>query len=371
MNMRSFLLTPQRPRLKASAGFSLIEIMVGIAIAMVGVLIMLEVLITSERQTTTTGSGNDAMSNAAVTINMLEHDLMQAGYGVSTVINSAGMLGCKLTLPITGKVVTVAPVAINPWDPTNAAHPPLLPVGDANTDSLLVMYGNSEGQPEGNVVNSVTGTVYKVQAPTAFRVNDYVIGFDGTCTANLALAKVTAVTATTVTTDIALASATSLFNLGPAPTIAAYRVRSAALERCDFMASDCTANGTQWTQVGANIVSLRALYGSAATAGGPVTSWSQATPTNTCGWVKTPAVQLAVVARSDQYESKIDPVTKQRVCDPVTTTGASGNAPQWSGNAIAPIDLSTNSNWQCYRYQTFENIMPARNMVWGGANSGC
>jgi type IV pilus assembly protein PilW len=82
--------------------------------------------------------------------------------------------------------------------------------------------------------------------------------------------------------------------------------------------------------------------------------------------VRTPAVRLVVVARSDKYESKIDSATKQRVCDTVTTA-----APTWDGSAGAPILLTGNSSWQCYRYQTFENIAPTRNVISMGTQAGC
>jgi type IV pilus assembly protein PilW len=96
-----------------------------------------------------------------------------------------------------------------------------------------------------------------------------------------------------------------------------------------------------------------------------VDDWNQTTPTTACGWLRAQAVRLVVVARSDKYESKIDTATGQRVCDTVTTA-----APTWNGSAGAPI-LLTGSSWQCYRYQTFENITPTRNVIWMGTQAGC
>ena len=358
MTMHDRPITRTRRPIAASGGFSLIEIMVGIVIAMIGVLIMMEVLITSERQTSRTGAGNDAMSNGAIMMYELEHDLTQAGYG----INTYAMLGCNLTVTA-GRTVTLAPFVINP--PTT-----LLPAGDANTDNLIVLYGNDSGEPEGNIVYSVSGTAYLLQAPSSFHVGDRVIGFNGSCATALTLATVTAVDATTVTADSALSSATVLYNLGPTPTIAGYRVRSGALESCSYITSDCTTNGSQWQQVSSNIVSLRAQYGVDTAASGAmdgqVDTWNQTTPTTACGWVRAPAMRLAIVARSDVYETKIDSTTKQRVCDTVTTT-----APTWNGTTSAPIVLSGNTTWQCYRYQTFENVIPARNVIWMGTQAGC
>jgi type IV pilus assembly protein PilW len=349
------LATPRPARLQR--GFSLVEVMIGLLIAMIGVVIMMEVLVTSEERTRTTSGANDALSNGAVMLHLMQRDLVQAGYG----INSTSLLGCNVTLP-NGKVVPLAPVVINPATA-------VIPAGDANTDRLLVFYGNDNGQPEGNVIYGVAGAKYTMQAPTAFNVDDYVVAYPGGCAANLSLAKVTEVTALDVTVDAPTADATVLYNMGRAPRVIAYAVRNGALTSCDYMAADCSnAGAANWTAVGGNIVSLRAQYGRDTTApamDGTVDTWDQATPGNSCGWVRSSTVRYALVARSAQYETRIDG-TGQRTCEQVTPA-----TPDWNGGAGAAIDLSTAADWQCYRYRTFENVAPSRNIVWMGAQAGC
>jgi len=357
--MNTLTVLPRRHRAgRFQRGLSLIEILIGMLIAMIGIVIMMEVLITSEQRTRTTNSGNDAISAGAVTLHMLMTDLKQAGYG----FNSATALGCNLTLP-TGATVPLAPVVINPASA-------LVPAGDANTDTLLVIIGNGNGQPEGNSVASVSGSVYTVQAPTSFAAGDRVVA---TPCATTALAKVTAITAVNITVDSAQSGATTLYNLGQAPRIVAYAVHNGALTSCDFMVSDCrTYNATNWTAVSGNIISLRAQYGrdtNAGTMNGQVDTWDQTTPTTGCGWVRTPAVRIGLLARSTQYETTIDATTKQRTCEAVT-----GVTPAWTGStgtAAAPFVINGASDWQCYRYKTFESTAPARNMIWTGSESTC
>jgi len=355
---------------RGQRGFSLIEVLIGLLIAMIGVVIMMEVLITSEERARTTSGGNDAMSSGAVMLHLMQRDLLQAGYG----INSLGLLGCTLTLP-NGKNIPLAPVVVNPATS-------VIPAGDPNTDRLLVFYGSDTGQPEGNTVYSLAGSAYTVQAPTAFNINDYVVAYTGSCAANLVLARVTATTALDVTVSSAVAGTTTLYNMGQAPHVVAYAVRNGALTQCDYMNADCSnASAANWTALSGNIVSLRAQYGRDTTAPNMdtvVDQWDQTTPTNACGWVRASAVRYAIVARNSSYETKIDPTTKQRTCDAVTAA-----APPWQGSsATSPsqtlnIDLTKKpdgtsaSDWQCYRYRTFENVAPSRNVVWMGAPAGC
>jgi type IV pilus assembly protein PilW len=77
------------------------------------------------------------------------------------------------------------------------------------------------------------------------------------------------------------------------------------------------------------------------------------------------AIRFAVVARSGLKE-KPDPATG--VCN--TTTAAPAWA-GWNSTCFAngtctsdPIDLSADADWMCYRYKTFETVVPLRNLLW-------
>lgn len=356
---------------RSQAGFSMVEILVGLVIAMVGVAIMMEVLLTSEQRTRTTTGGNEALTSGAVMMHLMQRDLLQAGFG----INAQRLLatGCSVELR-TGIVVPLAPVVINPRRPDaptvpGAPPPLLLPAGDPNTDTLLVFYGSDNGQPEGHEVLDTSGGTYAVRAGNSFRISDYVVAAPTLCNSSVRLAQVVQPpTATRVTVDVFNAAATALYNMGPQPRVVAYAVRNGALTSCDFMLADCRNPGAQWTAVAADIVSLRAQYGhDTAPAGGAdgVDKWDQDTPTDACGWTRTTAVRLVLVARSSQYESQIDDATKQRVCEPVTPAPRAWSGSEAApGNVVTPIDLSANPDWQCYRYRQFETVAPSRNIVW-------
>ena len=343
---------PLRPmRRYSETGFSLIEIMVGIAIGMFAIIVMLQTFSLFEGRKRTTTSGSDAMSEGVMALYALQRDIRQAGYGLSAL----DILGCPVT--ISGVSIDLAPVTINP--PT--AIVPRTGI-DANTDTLLVIYGNSEGQPQG--VAYVANTVN----PTPD--NHYVV-IDSPCTA-----------APISSGETSRAVAGTFYDLGPSPKILAYAVRSGNLTMCDYLARDCS-DAANYAPIANNIVSLRAQYGhdtatpnplpAGSTPGVPdpqtgiipayrVDSYDQTQAqdlplgaTAACKWARTGAIRLALVARSTLFEK-----------DLVTTA-----APVWDGSDGAPIDLSANDDWGYYRYKVFQTVVPLRNVTWMGVQEGC
>src|SRR4051812_23894850 len=64
-------------------GFTLIEILVGVIIGLLGTLIIFQVFAVSEGQKRTTTAGGDAQQNGAFSLYALEHDIRNAGGGIS------------------------------------------------------------------------------------------------------------------------------------------------------------------------------------------------------------------------------------------------------------------------------------------------
>lgn len=336
-----------------SAGFSLIEILVGVGIGMIGILVIMQVFTISEGQRRTTSTGGDAQTTGAIALFTMERDIRQGGYGLASV----NLLGCNVALP-NGPTVPAAPVVVNPAG---------VPAGDANTDVIAVFYGNANAAIEGDfIVQQPAATTYMVRTPSTFTSGDFVIAAPTPPPApcNLTLAQIIAPpTTTTVSVNSGQAGAANgtLFDLGQLPRVLVYAVRSGNLTVCDFTQSNCTGgvgDNTIWSPVAENIVSLRAEYGRD-TSGPPMDGiadvYDQTTPTTACGWVRASALRIALVARSGQYDK-----------NNVTTA-----APTWAGTATTPIDLSGDGNWQHYRYKIFQTVVPLRNIAWMGALTGC
>lgn len=370
------------------AGFGLTEIMVGLIIGMLAAIIMMQVFALSEERKRTTTSGGDALSNGAITFFQLQQNISQSGYGFS-VFN---MLNCPLRWTVNSgsgiaTAIPLAPVTIIPY----GSGSPLIPDGDPDTDALLILTGNTNGEPQGNKFSeSPTSPVYKVQMPSAFAKHDRVIAAPDNCTGgSLLLDEIQDDPpdgATTVTVVTGVVGAAALYNLGGAttatkPRFLAYAIRGGNLTVCDYLVNDCglAANAhdsSVWVPIATNIVSLRAQYGHDTAS--PVRTqaqidaitprpvyvvdtYDQTVPTNACTWARAPAVRLALVARNSQFNKTT-----------VTTS-----APQWDGSTSAPIDVSknpdgsTNANWGNYRYKVFQAVIPLRNVVWIGAQAGC
>jgi type IV pilus assembly protein PilW len=367
------------------AGFSIVEIMIAVAIGMIAMVTVMQIFGASEAKKRITTGGNDAQMGGVLALTTLQRDVQQAGLGLTTM----QVLGCNLTLRAGVTLNGLAPVTIN--------HPSI-PGGDSNTDTLLVVYGASNGAPEGiRIVTQPDTKVYAVATPPAFSKDDWVIAAPvarpATCV--LALDKVTTAAATTtVLTGGDGMAGGALYNLGHdtndsarGPQFLAYAVRKGNLTVCDFMVNNCAdaaaaqkADTAIWTPIASNIVSLRAQYGrnaaNAMDAG--IDIYDQTFPVSTdkayaCKIARISAVRLALVARTGDFDK----------------TAPTKDAPVWEGSvadnpkgsAAAPINLEDTekknqplpegATWQNYRYRVFQTVVPIRATMWLEPQKGC
>ena len=394
-----------RPPRRTAAGFTLVEIMVGMVIGMLGLIIMMQVFSLSESQKRTTTGGGDATSNGTIALFGLQRDLRQAGYGVSDM----NLVGCSLQLPNGATLDALAPVTINDAGITGQ---------DANTDTLLVVYGNSNGSPQGDAITAQPAlNTYAMATPTSFNSNDQIIATpqNRATPCNLTLDTVTGIVAPNVSVATGVAGMANglVFNLGKAPKIHAYAIRNGNLTVCDYMLNDCgnaanNANTTIWVPISNNIVSLNAQYGRDTMLGltplvttmdgivdwydqttpwGPssIPAYAQGTaqpsppmapgvpgPTYQCAFERISAVRLAVVARNASFEKTavtiIAPTWGGSTAHTPPNPPIVGDSIGWSAD---PIDLSSNATWQNYRYAVIQTVVPLRNLAWQGVPTGC
>lgn len=343
--------------------------MVGMVIGLLGMIVMMQVFSVFEGQKRTTTGGSEAQNAGAIALYGLTRDIEQSGYGIS----SYTLIGCNVTLPANATrgavtITAMAPVTINHALITASTQ------ADANTDTLLIVSSNSNSSLEGNGITTTQADArtYAMQTPTSFNLNDMVITMPAARPAPCSRTVNTVVgvanpNVTLQNVDQIIIGGT-LYNLGQTMRILAYAIRGGNLTVCDYMVNDCglpanAGNTAIWQPIANNIVSMRVQYGHDATAlaalGGrasyQVNTFDQTTPTTNCGWARTPAVRLALVTRSDQFNK----------------TAVTAAAPVWAGSAAVPINLTGTANWQNYRYKIFETVMPLRNVTWQGVQTGC
>ncbi len=338
---------------RTQRGFSLVEIMVGMIIGLLGMLIIMQVSSIFENQKRTTTSGDDAQNSGAIALNGLVKEAAQAGYGISSpLLMGTGLVSPNVSLP------RLYPAIVN--------LPALAARADAGTDTLIILYGNSNITTEGSLITNSIPTPYTIDGGAAQGINgdggkafvngDWAIPDNGVGGAGGTnphyLYRVAGVSATTVNATIPAAITQpyvaaplltdspggphpTLFNLGPGPTIAAYAVINGSLSVCDYLAQDCAANAAAWNTLSGGIVSMR------------IACENQST------------LRLALTARNSQISS-----------DP----SFSSAMPQWHpagvATAIGAAPLGGNADWQKYRYKVFETIAPIRNAIWSGVQ-GC
>ncbi|MDE2310580.1 MAG: PilW family protein [Betaproteobacteria bacterium] len=357
-------------RLIHQAGFSLVEIMIGLVIGLLATLVIMQVFSVFETQKRTTTGTADAQTNGSIALYTLGRELKMAGYPLMPVTNSP--LECTtLTFGATG-IGSIFPVTIT----DSVASPVSL------SDRITIRYGDSA---MGGIPTQITA----MGAPTAndatvdnnfgCQVNDTAIVVNGTTcamTSVTALSAASAIPATiTLQNTTAAIPGANLACLGTWHEIT-YRINGGNLERCDLPTA--IANGgncnlvtpnNNFVPIVAGIVNLQAQYGVSATVNSnQVTQWVDASGAT---WAaptvanrnRIKAVRIAVVARNAKKE--LNAVTS--ACSSTTAAAPTGLC-AWAGSVTSPapaIDLSANDpDWLLYRYRVFETIIPLRNMIW-------
>ncbi|MGA0612370.1 PilW family protein [Caldimonas sp. KR1-144] len=359
---------------RAQRGVSLIELMVGVVVALLATLVITQTLVFAEAQKRTTTSGSDAQVNGALALYSLQRDLQSAGYGLTI---SRTALGCEIRAQYNGTnfTWTLAPVVITAG--TNGA-PDSVQVLGSDKDSYSIVapiitnhprtaanffVSSALGIADGDMMLAVPETPDAANWCSVFQVTNSNAGpGDGLgnnkVNHNSGLSNWNQPTNSVFPTD-GYQVGSYLVNLGRF-TSRTYSVSARQrLQQADFS----TTNGTTSTRdVFNNIVQLRAFYGKDTSGDGIVDSYDNTTPTTQAGWAQVLTVRVAIVARSAQYER--DVVTSS---NPLWNVGAAvpvAGAATCGSSECVTLKIDTLTDWQHYRYKVYETTVPLRNMLW-------
>ena len=357
---------------RPQSGFSLIEILVGMAMGLVGIVVIFQMLTTWDARKRSTTAGSDAQISGGISMFSLEQDLKLAGWGFGQA--GAPIMGCT--------------VAAKNSDPAMAATPavdfPLIPIeiidgAGGAPDKIRVLYGNSAFFTSRRSFGESTATSKKPESRHGFQMGDRVVVADSGVPTKCVLMEVTSNldpdtlsinhdvnpylsyytgVATTPkfnpsTDTTTVFSAGTMYNLGGAPQ---RRIWSIQNGRTLAWHDALNTPPATFNEVSDGIVNLQAEYGTntSLVAGIITVNWSTVIPAD---WSKLVAVRVGLLARSQQFE-------KNAVTN-VEPSWAGGNFVMTDIGGIADTTPAGPTNWRNYRYRVYEKVIPLRNPIWG------
>lgn len=356
-------------------GLSLVELMVAVLIGLVGILAMTQAYLMSEQfNRATTGEGS-AQTGGLVALYTMERDLRMAGYGIA----SSSALGCGTIDWYYDPNYSASITAGSPL-PTLTLAPVVITSSGTNPHSITVMFSTSAERLMPTQITSFNAksSEITVDGTYGFRTNDLVLLVNTTGTTRCTLAKITQVQSGPQKLQMnpgasapynppawgsfpgTYANGDLMLNLGN-PAVRTYSVNNNKLRVNDALLQ---AAGSAALDIVDGIVDLRAQYGMDNGGGGGtandgiVDEYTTTTPTTAAQWQQVLSVRIGVLARIGVYEKPASGAN----CDATTT------ARTWSGGTYARLDVATaTSEDRCYRYRSFESVIPLRNMIWRAA----
>lgn len=399
-------------------GFSLIEIMVALAIGVLSMVVMLQIFSNSEGQKRTATGGADAQTNGATGLYLVERDVKMAGWGLSPNLYLGTQPG-----PIPAIGAPPAPTAgcttVLSYCDGSATCGGGSETGANFSFSAVRIVDGAAGAPDTITVryfenptsdafqvpssanyigdNAATSTL-SASSNTTCSLGDLVLVSDatvpaaapGTCTIlQVTTAPVVPVAPANATLIHAASPYNNTANWPAAPSAPTSRATVSCFKPAadgpvfkrvfsidaaqNLVKSDNTVTPTVANEVVASgIVDIQAQYGLAADQTQNVTSWVNASApwdnpkplaavygTTTAGRLQNiKAVRIALLARSAQFEK---PNQVSGLCT-ATTAAMVAAWPKWNG--VAVFQAPTAPNWACYRYKVFQTLVPLRNIIW-------
>ncbi len=368
-----------RPR--ASKGVTLIEILVGIAIGLIGMLVIFQTLTVWDARTRVSASSGDAQVAGSLAMFNLERDLRLAGMGFGT--SGVGELGCVVNafdnVASGAASFSLRPVSITDGDPAGVP------------DSIEVLYGNSAFFVENENFGNGTATTLAADTKYGFKRGDLAVMTDRAATCRLL--QITDDTSpdknllsfgtgtysdyydgnpnkpvrwNSASASMPLIAAGNLYNLGPSPRRDQWSI-DPATSTLGFINRLSTVDVNQFFGVAEGVIDMKAQYGYDADANKKITDaeWTKVQPVD---WTKVRAIRVALLIRSRDFEkppSASDAESPNyRLSVPPAWSGGNFVMKNVDGTADSDVIGSPN-NWRYYRYRVYEKVIPLRNVIWG------
>ena len=358
-------------------GFSLVEMLVGLAIGLIASGAIVQTFSTYEAQKRSTVAGSEAQENGLVALAQLEQDIHNAGSGIA----DPAIFDCTAAQTYTYSSAAAGAI------PNFSLMPLIVTAGASATASDSVQINT--GDLLGGLPAYTTQPMITANDPlTVTRIDNFTAGDllvvtqGGKCTVMQVTSVLPAVTQIGHDTLLGIYNPTPLGTLGwpvystgarvlnPKTVVSKlFEVNAGNLQLT--MSNIGLAPTVQTFSLIHNVVFMKVQYGVAPIGSQSVNSWVNATgawtPTalaaSPANRKRIKSVRFVVVSRSDKQEGT-------NVTTPCTNVSLQvNNGPcAWRDSAANPapvIDLSANPSWQKYRYKVYQTIVPLRNVLWG------
>jgi type IV pilus assembly protein PilW len=334
-------------------GFGLVELMVGMVVALITSVVIFQVLATADQSRRVTTAGANVQAAGGMAMYFLERDLQQAGLGLGRITTALADCAVGTEDSTLGRTTNffLRPVSI-------------VDGGASASDQLTAVIGNS-GVATGAMqyAGSGTGTLI-LPSRAGFIENDVIAtlrtpGGVGAC----ALAQVARLSTNpldvyrvdlrtsgarfTPTSAFTLGAAGEVFNLGARPRVVTYRIDAATSA---LIADDVLGASAVPLEIAPGVVDLQAQYGYDADGSNRIedSEWTASIPVGG-DWSRVLAVRVAILARASEYSK-----------DPLP-----GALPTWGGSALLAFRPAANADAAHYRYRAYESTITVRNVLWG------
>lgn len=378
---------------RRSAGFSLVEIMVGLTVGLVTVLVVMQVMQVAEARKRASTSGADAVVNAALGLYMIERDGKNSGYGMTSV---QGSLGCPIRarngsvdrdfnlVPVaivdgsSGAPDTIQFLASN----KNGVTLPTRIAVDHPVTAANFFVESDLGVEEGDMMIAVPSVLSTASPPTTWCSVFQVTGTGGSgggggsggaggqgqnqVLHNSGQSDWNQPGGSTIFPPAGYAPGDHVINLGNFLDHT-YSISANYLVLTDY---HMTSNTSDELMMYPNVVQLQAVYGKDTDIpkDNRVNAWNATAPTTPAEWQQVIAVRVALVSRGQSAEPGVVTLDGANAASTCSSTTPHPAAVCWkpdpNGNGVK-INVDTgNPNWQRYRYRVVETTIPLRNAIW-------
>jgi type IV pilus assembly protein PilW len=326
-------------------GFSLVEVMVGLAIGLFATLVIVQVYTTFSAQQRKTAGSADAQTSGGLATYLIQRETQLGGYGLPVFDTTNPALMCAT---VTGADTSISPISIVD--------------GGTGSDRIVVRYGDSQ---LGGI--NTSSVAYNGDSATAF--NNYFLPYlyatgPGNCPVTLSDCSATQYLMVSSGGNCTLAPVSGSQNIVVNNTDGLAYIGGWNTVTFSLSGNQLQRNGVA---IAPDVVDLQAQYGVSATANSNVISqWVDASGAT---WAnpgvsdrnRIKAIHIAVVTRNAQPES--GNVTS--ACSSLTAANPTGLC-AWTGSAASPAPALavSGTDWQKYRYRVFDTIIPLRNVIW-------